>query len=441
MGDMTVKKKYLLIGIAKKALATVLCVLCACSAVACGDVSQQLGIATTPQNAQTDAQTDGEGNTIPVGAYGGLFDYGKVINIDITMANTDKVSMFASPETEEYYHADATVDGQSIKNVGFRTRGNVSYVSTTEKGRFSFKLHFGKFAEGGTLNGLDELCLNNMAYDPSYIREYLMYMALNEIGAPAPLATFANVTVNGEYAGLYLAVEAIDDSFLQRIYSNSDGNLYKAGRDSTMVSTPTTFELKNGDDSSLSELKRMVSSLSDLEKLPTYLDISSVLKYTAVNAVITNEDSYLGQKARNFYFYSQNGKLTMIPWDFNLAFGTDTSQRKDSYAIKSELVNFDVKSPYFGVSANERPLVSNLLSNEAYYNEYIGYVKQLVQFLEKLPEKCNGLKAYISESVSKDTKAFYSYDMFENEFNADGENSLMGFIKARTRALKNQLAQ
>ena len=423
----------------KKALATALCVLCASSLFSCGDIEKQLGMATQPP--ETQVVTDAQGDTVIVekGPYDGLFDSGKVININITMAPTDRTAMLASPETEEYYNADVTVDGVECKNVGFRTRGNVSYVSTTEGDRFSYKINFGKYTDG-TLNGLDELCLNNMAYDPSYIREYLTYTALEELGAPSPLSTFANVTVNGEFAGLYLAVESVDDSFLNRIYGNSDGTLYKAGRGSTLVGADTsTFEVKNGDDVSMSQLRRMVSAMSDVTQLASCLDISGVLKYTAVNAVIANEDSYLGEKARNYYFYSQNGKLSMIPWDFNLAFGTDTSHRKDEYAIKTELVNADFKNPYFGALPEERPLVASILANEDYFAEYKQYVEKLTEFLEKLPEKVQPVKELIASHVKNDAKAFYAYELFENEFDANAENSMMGFVKKRAEALRTQL--
>ena len=422
----------------KKALATALCVLCAASLFSCGDIEKQLGMATEPP--KTDAVTDENGGTVIVekGPYDGLFDGGRVIDISVNMTPTDRTAMLSSPEAEEYYNADVTVDGVKCNNVGFRTRGNVSYVSTTDGDRFSYKINFGKYTDE-TLNGLDELCLNNMAYDPSYIREYLTYTSLAELGAPAPLATFANVSINGEFAGLYLAVEAVDDSFLNRIYGNCDGTLYKAGRGSSMMTDDiSTFEVKSGDDASMAQLRKMIASLSDAS-LSEYLDISGVLRYTAVNAVIANEDSYLGEKAQNFYFYSQNGKLSMIPWDFNLAFGTDTSQRKDMYTLKNELVNADVASPYFGVQAAERPLVSNILAEDAYFDEYIKYVEKLAELLEDLPNEAAKLKDLISSHVKNDTKAFYSYDLFENEFDENAENSMMAFVKKRAESIRAQL--
>ena len=424
----------------KKALATALCVLCIASIASCSaeDINKQLGIATNPPI--TDAVTDDDGNTVYKGAYGGLFDEGKVINIDITMAQSDRSAMLATPENEEYYSADVSVDGVVCKNVGFRTRGNVSFVSTTDNDRYSYKINFGKFTDG-TFEGLDELCLNNMAYDPSYVREYLTYASLAKLGAPSPLATFANVTVNGELAGLYLAVEAVDDSFLMRVFGSCDGTLYKANRDSTMISSDTaTFEVKSGDDVSKGQLKAMLSKISDVAALSESLDISSVLKYAAVNAVIANEDSYLGEKAQNFYFYNKNGSFSMIPWDFNLAFGTDTSQRKDTYTIKSALAESDISTPYFGVEANERPLVSNLLENDEYYKEYIGYVTTLAEFFEKLPEDISSVKQLIENHVKNDTEAFYTYELFENEFDEKAENSMMGFVKKRTESIKTQLS-
>ena len=127
----------------KKALATALCVLCIASIASCSaeDINKQLGIATNPPI--TDAVTDDDGNTVYKGAYGGLFDEGKVINIDITMAQSDRSAMLATPENEEYYSADVSVDGVVCKNVGFRTRGNVSFVSTTDNDRYSYKINFG----------------------------------------------------------------------------------------------------------------------------------------------------------------------------------------------------------------------------------------------------------------------------------------------------------
>ena len=35
-----------------------------------------------------------------------------------------------------------------------------------------------------------------------------------------------------------------------------------------------------------------------------------------------NWDSYLGHTGHNYFLYEENGILSILPWDYNLAFGT-----------------------------------------------------------------------------------------------------------------------
>lgn len=42
-----------------------------------------------------------------------------------------------------------------------------------------------------------------------------------------PLYNYAKISLNGEYWGVYLALEAVEDSFLLRNYGTRDGELYK----------------------------------------------------------------------------------------------------------------------------------------------------------------------------------------------------------------------
>ena len=58
------------------------------------------------------------------------------------------------------------------------------------------------------------------------MKDYLAYRLMAEFGADAPLCSYVWVTVNGEDWGLYLAVEAVEDSFMQRVYGG-EGDLYK----------------------------------------------------------------------------------------------------------------------------------------------------------------------------------------------------------------------
>ena len=92
--------------------------------------------------------------------------------------------------------------------------------------RYSFKLEFDHYQDGRTYHGLDKLCLNNLIQDNTYMKDYLAYVMMDEFGVSTPLCSYVYITVNGEDWGLYLAVEGVEDSFLERNY-DSEGELYK----------------------------------------------------------------------------------------------------------------------------------------------------------------------------------------------------------------------
>lgn len=70
--------------------------------------------------------------------------------------------------------------------------------------------------------------------------------------------------------------------------------------------------------------KRLIASLKKLssyEDLEDVLDMDAVLRYFVVHNFVVNGDSYTGSMIHNYYLYEQDGKLSMLPWDYNLAFG------------------------------------------------------------------------------------------------------------------------
>lgn len=111
-----------------------------------------------------------------------------------------------------------------------RPKGNTSLTSiandpTTD--RYSFKLEFDHYVDGQTCFGLDKLILNNNYADATNMKEALIYDMYQYLGADASLYNYARLSVNGEYWGVYLALEAVEDSFLLRNYGVQDGELYK----------------------------------------------------------------------------------------------------------------------------------------------------------------------------------------------------------------------
>lgn len=162
-----------------------------------------------------------------MGYESGLFDTSVVHTIDIEMEDWD--SFLESCTNEEYAACSLVIDQDVCKNVAIRAKGNTSLTSVASYGndRYSFKVEFDHYDQANTYYGLDKLCLNNIIQDNTYMKDYVTYQMMAGFGADAPLCSFAYITVNGEDFGLYLAVEGVEESFLERNYGNDYGELYK----------------------------------------------------------------------------------------------------------------------------------------------------------------------------------------------------------------------
>jgi len=156
-----------------------------------------------------------------------LFDTSYVHSIDIKMDNWDE--FIKNCKSEEYYECSVVIDNEEFKNVAIRGKGNTSLTQVESYGndRYSLKIEFDHYDSTNTYYGLDKLCLNNIIQDNTYMKDYLTYQMMGDMGVASPLCSYVYITVNGEDYGLYLAVEAVEDSFLQRNYGRDYGELYK----------------------------------------------------------------------------------------------------------------------------------------------------------------------------------------------------------------------
>lgn len=159
-----------------------------------------------------------------------LFDTDEPMRIDIQMAQEEWEEMLENAIAEEYYVCDVLINDQKICNVGVRPKGNTSLSSIAmnpDTDRFSLKLEFDHYVEGQTCLGLDKLILNNNYADSTNMKEAVVYDMYQYLGADASLYNYAEISVNGAYLGVYLALEAVEESFLLRNYGTGDGELYK----------------------------------------------------------------------------------------------------------------------------------------------------------------------------------------------------------------------
>lgn len=156
-----------------------------------------------------------------------LFDTSRVHTIDIVMDDWEGV--LEGCTDEEYELCSVVIDNESYNNVAIRAKGNTSLTQVASYGndRYSFKIEFDHYDSTISYHGLDKLSLNNIIQDNTYMKDYLTYQMMGYFGVDAPLCSYVYITVNGEDWGLYLAVEGVEESFLERNYGSDYGELYK----------------------------------------------------------------------------------------------------------------------------------------------------------------------------------------------------------------------
>lgn len=385
-----------------------------------------------------------------------IFDTSKIHHIDIVL--DDKEEFLDSCLSEKYTSCSVVIDGKAMGNVAIRGKGNTSLTSVhaMDSDRYSFKIEFDHYEEGKNYFGLDKLVLNNVIQDNTYMKDYLTYEMMREAGVNAPLCSYGIVTVNGEEHGLYLLLEAVEDSFLIRNYGNTDGNLYKpdssemAGgkgngqnfmgdknsggnnavkllyTDDEISSYSEIFDnaktdITDSDKKTLIECLKNISEKNDIEK---YVDTESVIKYFAVHNFVCNGDSYTGDMIHNYYLYEDDGKLSMLPWDYNLAFGGFNGRDASSQ------VNFSIE--YENIS--DRPMVSFIFSDENYKQKYYNFYYDFVSKIdtEKIISEADAL---ISSYVEKDPTKFCTYEEYK-----EGVKTLTEFCNLRKESVLSQLS-
>ncbi len=440
-----------------------------------------------------------------------LFDTREVIDINILMDEAAWQEMLDNALKEEYYECDVVINGTAFHSVGIRPKGNTSLSSIAndpDNNRYSFKLEFDQFVDGQTCFGLDKLILNNNYADKTNMKEAIIYDMYQYIGADASLYNYAKISVNDSYFGVYLALEAVEDSFMLRNYGTETGKLYKpdsmnfGGRGDdkggkmpdmgnfdfeNMPSPPGGFpmndrqnmpnenseeiqpkeetrERKGGfpggggpgmggngtnlnyiDDnldsysaiwessvngSTEADQRRVVTALKNVSEgtnAKKYLDVDNLLKYMTVHNFAVNEDSLSGGMAHNYYLYEANGKLNILPWDYNLCWGGMHGGGDASGVINDAIDDSYSSTGFFDI----------LLNDEEYLSKYHSCYKELIEgYVESggFEETYNRITSQIDELVKTDLNAMYSYKEY-----VTARDTLYNVVMLRAESIRGQL--
>lgn len=163
------------------------------------------------------------------------------------------------------------------------------------------------------------------------------------------------------------------------------------------------------------------------------VDIESVISYFVAHNFVCSFDSYTGSMIHNYYLYEDGGLLSMLPWDYNLAFGGFMGS-SDAEA----LVNWSIDDPTSDGDTESRPMLAWIFESEEYTELYHAAFAEFIESVftsgefERLFDETVEL---ISPYVERDPTKFCTYEEFEL-----GAETLREFCLLRAESIGYQLA-
>lgn len=371
-----------------------------------------------------------------------LFADTRVGDVRVVMDPADLAWLLADEnlENDDYLPARVRVTSgpldETFDEAGIRLRGNRSRYAEKK----SFKIAFDAFADDAEIDGITKLNLIGEHNDPTIVREKLALDALRAVGAPASRASHVRLFINGEYRGLYLHVEEVDENFLARRFGTGAGNLYKCQYVNRDARADLTYR-PAGDYEELGEpgrpvyelsTRRQASSFEDLAaliavinltpeeeftaELERVLEVSSFLQAMAFDALAGSWDDYwVG--SNNYFLYHDPllGRFRFIPRDYDMSFGLNSINPEDYGRVNVYR---------FGRLDSLRPLIWRMMEEERYRNLFTFFIEEFLAgplAPATFSARAEELRAIIRPAALADTYrtrdfSYIDYDAFDESF-------------------------
>ena len=373
-----------------------------------------------------------------------LFRLGELADVELEMPETTWQSIIKKASDKTYYKCAVTINGERLDNVAIRTKGvsSLDDVALMKSDRYSFTLKLNKYEKGQDYHGLSKLLLNNNIWDATQMKDAIVYDMCRFIGLPAPLTNYARISVNGKFFGCYLLVEPVDKNFCRRNWPDEVSNIYKpyhnlayTGGQTKDYAEISDYAKVRGGEASMQRIVAALKSVDEGKDIDEHIDIESVMKYMALQTVVVNFDCLTGHNAQNYYLREAGGKISLIPWDYNLAWGAypedeemegeDLLEQSEELRLPtnagmrgkeetSRIVNFPIDTP-FSEELSQRTFFMKLLANENCKARYYHYLTVLCN------EYINGggfdktlscIESEIGEMAGTEPNAFYTNEQF-----------------------------
>ncbi|MCP4873230.1 MAG: hypothetical protein GY898_31435 [Proteobacteria bacterium] len=241
--------------------------------------------------------------------------------------------------SQEYVGADIAFDGVAY-DASIKIRG----ASSTSYPKNSYTMEFNgeelDLPDWGVTR--DHLVLVTTFDDNSYVRQKLIYDQWNAIAdywedpRLTPRTFFVVLYLNGDYHGLYTALDRIDNEFIDQMGFFRDSNVYKAinhdanfgpnrANGSSKGSLHDGYTKEEGPPGDFSDLDALVGFTSQAEpedliaEADDWIDLAEFMDWFLLVHYSHSGDS----AGKNSYLVNDpaNPGFRMTPWDFNHSWG------------------------------------------------------------------------------------------------------------------------
>jgi spore coat protein CotH len=150
----------------------------------------------------------------------------EVQSIYLTVAVNDMQRMAAALPERIYVPVSFRWRDVAIPNAAIRFKGNSSSAPKQQHKR-SFLIKFDEYVENQRFLGLRRVSFDNGVQFGSVFSEPIITEVLRDEGIKAHRCNYAKLFLNDEYVGVYVNVERIDESFIERSLPDPKGLLFK----------------------------------------------------------------------------------------------------------------------------------------------------------------------------------------------------------------------
>lgn len=320
-----------------------------------------------------------------------------------------------------------------------RVRGNSSKWHEKQNYKLSFIFEDGTEDKTHGLLGMephDEWALHGPYLDRTLIRNYMCMNVAGQIMPYTPDVRFCELFVNGEYRGVYLAMETIAraegrvdispydegkpfSSYIVQAnwYSDSPNNFepftsytkmmdYFTGMQIVYPGETLTPEVKENITQEISSYEKSLYSFDYDEEFgyKSFYDVDSFVDYAIINEFFQNYDA---GSISTFFYKDLGDKLHIGPvWDFNSAFDNFSNQVPEFSVVRTVRYNMLLKDEDF---------VEKLVNRYRYLRESVLSEEYLIDYIEDTA-------AFLGPAVDRNYEIWgdaFDYENMQSEIRLD----------------------